>query len=85
VIDNGWLPKERQVGKSGQTVKPALYLALGISGAPEHLEGMKNAGLIIAINTDAAAPIFEVAHYGATVDLFELLPALTAKLSADGA
>jgi len=65
------------VGKSGQKVKPKAYLAFGISGAPEHLEGMRNADLIIACNTDASAPIFDVAHYGTTVDLFDLLPALT--------
>jgi len=77
VIDQGWLPKPHQVGKSGQKVKPKAYLAFGISGAPEHLEGMRNADLIIACNTDASAPIFDVAHYGTTVDLFDLLPALT--------
>lgn len=76
VIDQGWLPKPHQVGKSGQKVKPKGYLAFGISGAPEHLEGMRNAELIIACNTDASAPIFDVAHYGTTVDLFDLLPAL---------
>jgi len=72
VVDAGWLPRTRQVGKSGLKVKPKLYLMLGISGAPEHLEGMKSAELIIAINTDKKAPIFNVAHYGATVDLFEV-------------
>lgn len=76
VIDAGWLPKTRQVGKSGLKVKPRAYLAFGISGAPEHLEGMRTAELIIACNTDAKAPIFDVAHYGTTVDLFELVPAL---------
>ncbi|MEZ5116594.1 MAG: electron transfer flavoprotein subunit alpha/FixB family protein [Candidatus Nanopelagicales bacterium] len=76
VIDAGWLPKSRQVGKSGQKVKPKAYLAFGISGAPEHLEGMRNADLIIACNTDEKAPIFDVAHYGTTVDLFDLVPAL---------
>ncbi|MCS7220350.1 MAG: electron transfer flavoprotein subunit alpha/FixB family protein [Anaerolineae bacterium] len=76
VIDQGWLPLSRQVGKSGMTVKPKLYLALGISGAPEHVEGMKNAGLIIAINTDLRAPIFNVAHYGIVADVLEVLPAL---------
>lgn len=80
VIDSGWLSKERQVGKSGRKVKPKLYLALGISGAPEHLEGMSGADLIIAINTDAKAPIFGTAHYGATCDLFDLLPALAEQL-----
>lgn len=81
VVDAGWLPKTRQVGKSGLTVKPRAYLAFGISGAPEHLEGMRGAELIIACNTDAGAPIFDVAHYGTTVDLFDLVPALTEKLS----
>ncbi|MFB3922242.1 MAG: electron transfer flavoprotein subunit alpha/FixB family protein [Terriglobia bacterium] len=77
VIDQGWLPLTRQVGKSGMTVKPKLYLALGISGAPEHWEGMKNSELIVAINTDPKAPIFTGAHYGAVVDALDLIPALT--------
>jgi electron transfer flavoprotein alpha subunit len=81
VVDAGWLPKTRQVGKSGLKVKPKAYLALGISGAPEHLEGMRGAELIIACNTDPGAPIFDVAHYGTTVDLFDLVPALTEKLT----
>ncbi len=76
VVDAGWLPRTRQVGKSGLKVKPKLYLMLGISGAPEHLEGMKSAELIIAINTDKKAPIFNVAHYGATADLFEVVEAM---------
>ena len=80
VTDLGWLPKTRQVGKSGLKVKPKVYLTFGISGAPEHLEGMRDAELIIACNTDAGAPIFDVAHYGTTVDLFDLVPALTDKL-----
>ena len=80
VVDAGWLPKSRQVGKSGLKVKPKAYLCFGISGAPEHLEGMRNAELIIACNTDAGAPIFDVAHYGATVDLFDLVPALAEKV-----
>lgn len=80
VIDAGWLPKSRQVGKSGLKVKPKAYLMFGISGAPEHLEGMRDAELIIACNTDAAAPIFDVAHYGTTCDLFDLAPALVEKL-----
>jgi len=82
VVDQGWLPPTRQVGKSGMTVKPKLYLALGISGAPEHQEGMQDADLIIAVNTDAQAPIFDVAHYGAEVDVLDLLPALTEALHA---
>ncbi len=82
VTDGGWLPKTRQVGKSGRKVKPKLYIACGISGAPEHLEGMGDAELIIAINTDENAPIFDVAHYGTTEDLFDLLPALTEQVEA---
>jgi electron transfer flavoprotein alpha subunit len=82
IIDNGWLEKARQVGKSGTKVKPKLYVAVGVSGAPEHLEGMMRADLIVAINKDAQAPIFGVAHYGATVDLFDLLPKLAERLRA---
>jgi len=73
VVDQGWLPTSRMVGKSGQLVKPKLYLALGISGAPEHVEGMAEAENIIAINIDPGAPIFDVAKYGAEVDLFDLI------------
>ena len=80
VIDQGWLPRTRQVGKSGAKVKPRLYLALGISGAPEHVEGMKDAELIIAINTDPSAPIFEAAHYGATEDMLDVVESLTEKI-----
>ncbi|OGS50567.1 MAG: hypothetical protein A3K65_01830 [Euryarchaeota archaeon RBG_16_68_12] len=82
VVDQGWLPRSRQVGRSGLTVKPRLYLALGISGAPEHVEGMKEADLVVAVNTDAGAPIFDVAQYGATVDILDLVPILTEKLKA---
>jgi electron transfer flavoprotein alpha subunit len=82
VCDSGWLPKARQVGKSGMTVKPKLYFAVGISGAPEHLEGMRDSELIVAVNSDANAPIFKIAHYGTTCDLFDLLPALTERLKA---
>ncbi len=82
VVDQGWLPATRQVGKSGMTVKPKLYLALGISGAPEHIEGMKGADLVIAVNTDPKAPIFDGAQYGAEVDVLELLPALTEMVRA---
>jgi electron transfer flavoprotein alpha subunit len=82
ITDAGWLPKTRQVGKSGLTVKPKVYLAFGISGAPEHLEGMRGAELIIAVNTDAKAPIFGVAHFGATCDILDLLPALTEKIKS---
>jgi electron transfer flavoprotein alpha subunit len=80
VIDQGWLPLSRQIGKSGLAVKPKLYVALGISGAPEHIEGMKDAGLIVAVNSDARAPIFNVAHYGIVGDVLETLPALTAAI-----
>lgn len=80
VIDQGWLTLSRQVGKSGAIVKPKLYLACGISGAPEHVEGMKNSSLIIAINTDPQAPIFDVAHYGIVGDVVDLLPLLTEEL-----
>jgi electron transfer flavoprotein alpha subunit len=83
IIDSGWLPKLRQVGKSGLTVKPKLYLAVGISGAPEHLQGMKDAELIIAINSDSSAPIFEVADYGIAGDLFDIVPALTEQIVAE--
>lgn len=80
VTDSGWLPKTRQVGKSGLKVKPRAYLAFGISGAPEHLEGMRGADLIVACNTDPRAPLFDIAHYGTTEDLFDLVPALTDRL-----
>jgi electron transfer flavoprotein alpha subunit len=76
IVDQGWLPNTRLVGKSGQRVKPKVYLALGISGAPEHVEAITGSELVIAINTDPTAPIFNVAQYGAEIDMFDLLEPL---------
>jgi electron transfer flavoprotein alpha subunit len=82
VIDQGWLATSRLVGKSGKHVKPKIYLALGISGAPEHAEAITDSNTIIAINTDPAAPIFNIAKYGAEIDLFDLVEVLTAQVNA---
>jgi electron transfer flavoprotein alpha subunit len=80
ICDEGWLPMERQIGSSGQTVAPKLYLALGISGAIQHVVGMKGSRTVVAVNKDQNAPIFEIADYGVVADIFEIIPALTEAL-----
>jgi electron transfer flavoprotein alpha subunit len=81
IVDKGWLPKDRQIGSSGKTVKPRLYIATGISGAFQHVMGMKNSDLIIAINKDPRAPIFNIADIGIVDDLNRVIPALTNKIA----
>lgn len=80
LVDQGWLPKTRLVGRSGMIVRPRLYLSLGVSGAPEHVEGMRDSEMVVAVNSDPEAPIFNIADYGVVADLFEVVPELVERI-----